>query len=832
MKKAIFTFMAMLLVTLAAQAATSYGFSIGGVEVTSNNCNNVTGGDIYGQVTYNPSTKTLTLTDVFIYRDSGSENYALHNRSCDGLIVKLIGQNYLVSNNANAIRIDNNVGMTIRVEGGAYNSIQSNSTDAIFAQADSRYQLYFTGSGYVRINAPTGYGLKSNNDIHCSFGGSAKTLEVEIIGAKGAVNWYYQMTFGDNCIVSMKATGNSSYPIITCGQLGCFDASASNLLYARIDRPLGAEVNYARTTIIKNGFPVYNEDIVIVSKNLNYSVGINLTNFPDGNFRNHLLSLYPKRYLTQSDINNLTSLDCSSKYISSLQGIEIFTALRDLRCSNNRLSSLDLSNNTALTYLDCSQNSLTALRLYDHTRLKTLYCNNNKLTFLKLPPATDNALQTINCSNNEFSNLSISYYSNLSSLDVSNNPLMTRLTCTNNILNTFNVTNCPALTNLDCTGYQHTFTTLDLTGTTALTNLSCSSNPCLSNIPNLSSCIGMKWLACSYTQLTSLPVSSMNDLEELYCYETKITTLTLNNKSKLTFVMCDHNPNMTYFCACNNPVLETLYCNNCTALTDLHASSNNKLIELYVNGDTALTTLSCGNNPMLSSISGLSDCHALINLEIQRCNFSTLSLSGLINLDYLNCSNNKLTLLNTIGMTKLRLLDCHHNQLNTLNVRECSALESLSAGGNQLTVLNVQGCNSLCDMWVYANKFTAIGMSTLISSLPTRSHSSPGRLRVLDYVDSGDNEQNVILDSQIVDAANKFWHAMTWNGDEWVDLLSNQPGDVTGDGEFNITDATDLTQMLLNGDVSLSQYPAADYNGDGVVNISDVTDMISYLLNN
>ena len=59
----------------------------------------------------------------------------------------------------------------------------------------------------------------------------------------------------------------------------------------------------------------------------------------------------------------------------------------------------------------------------------------------------------------------------------------------------------------------------------------------------------------------------------------------------------------------------------------------------------------------------------------------------------------------------------------------------------------------------------------------------------------------------------------------------SQLGDVNGDGVFNISDVTELTYMLLNGEVSVNDLPAADYNGDGVVNISDVNNMIYDLLN-
>lgn len=72
-------------------------------------------------------------------------------------------------------------------------------------------------------------------------------------------------------------------------------------------------------------------------------VMINSTNFPDANFRNYLLSLYPDGYLTQYDIANMTSLNVSNKGISNMKGIEYFTALKELRCWANSFTSLNLS---------------------------------------------------------------------------------------------------------------------------------------------------------------------------------------------------------------------------------------------------------------------------------------------------------------------------------------------------------------------------------------------------------------------------------------------------------------------------------------------------------
>ena len=59
------------------------------------------------------------------------------------------------------------------------------------------------------------------------------------------------------------------------------------------------------------------------------------------------------------------------------------------------------------------------------------------------------------------------------------------------------------------------------------------------------------------------------------------------------------------------------------------------------------------------------------------------------------------------------------------------------------------------------------------------------------------------------------------------DEPAGKTGDVNGDGEVNISDVTDLIDLLLQGGTTDTK---ADVNGDGNVNISDVTDLIDMLL--
>ena len=69
--------------------------------------------------------------------------------------------------------------------------------------------------------------------------------------------------------------------------------------------------------------------------------------------------------ISYSEAEAITSLDLggghwSSRNISDMTGIEAFISLDTLICQNNKLTSLDVSNNTALTYLDCITNQLTS----------------------------------------------------------------------------------------------------------------------------------------------------------------------------------------------------------------------------------------------------------------------------------------------------------------------------------------------------------------------------------------------------------------------------------------------------------------------------------------
>ena len=89
-------------------------------------------------------------------------------------------------------------------------------------------------------------------------------------------------------------------------------------------------------------------------------IEINETNFPDKNFREWIASQSygSDGVLTSDEISDVKKISVSDLSISDLKGIEYFTALEELYCYDNNLTSLDASDNVALDTLYCQNNQI------------------------------------------------------------------------------------------------------------------------------------------------------------------------------------------------------------------------------------------------------------------------------------------------------------------------------------------------------------------------------------------------------------------------------------------------------------------------------------------
>ncbi len=340
-------------------------------------------------------------------------------------------------------------------------------------------------------------------------------------------------------------------------------------------------------------------------------IGINVTNFPDENFRKYLLEQdYGKDgVISKEEIANITYIDVSNCSITDMKGIEFFTSLKDLWCYDNEITSLDLSNNTVLSTVSCKNNKLVTLDVSKNTALRYLDCDKNQLKNLDV--SKNLSLISLSCGDNQ-----------LVSLDVSKNTTLESLHCYNNQLTSIDVTNNKVLNNLTCSSNQ-------------LTTLNVSKN------------INLSVLYIGSNQLRSLDLSKNTTLEELYCEDNQLTTLNLSNNPSLKRLFCGGNQ-LTSLDVTSNANLNVLRC-GINQLTTLYLR-NREMVYLDVNNNK-LTSLDVSNNIKL------------VTFECASNKLTSLDVSNNIKLETLGCASNKLTSLNVSQNTELKELRCSGNMI-------------------------------------------------------------------------------------------------------------------------------------------------------------------------
>ncbi len=131
---------------------------------------------------------------------------------------------------------------------------------------------------------------------------------------------------------------------------------------------------------------------------------------PDPAFSAYLLETYDLNRdgrFSYYEAERILTIDCPGRDIASLTGIEHFIQLRELNCADNRIESLDLSQNLDLEVVNCSRNTLYELKFGHLRELREVRCAENNLADLDL--ISTPALHTIDCSVNELTLLDISH---------------------------------------------------------------------------------------------------------------------------------------------------------------------------------------------------------------------------------------------------------------------------------------------------------------------------------------------------------------------------------------------------------------------------------------
>ena len=293
-------------------------------------------------------------------------------------------------------------------------------------------------------------------------------------------------------------------------------------------------------------------------------VELNETNFPDMIFRLYLMDKIDadKDNVLSPDELALEKMDVRSQGINDLKGIEYFTRLTYLNCSQNSLTSLDVSNNRELTELYCAKNELETLNISGCDKLKTILCNNNHVERLDISNARN--LATLNCSSNRINSIDLSkntelhtleiFLNPLYSLDVSHNTKLYSLYCYSDQLGSLDVSKNTDLEILFCGENQ--YDSLDVSNNTKLRELSCHTT--MIDSLDVSNNIKLETLICSTTYISELDVSMLPDLEEIRAGFTDLTTLDLSKNTKLKALNIMYSK-IKEIDLRNNPNVTTLY---------------------------------------------------------------------------------------------------------------------------------------------------------------------------------------------------------------------------------------------------------------------------------
>lgn len=425
---------------------------------------------------------------------------------------------------------------------------------------------------------------------------------------------------------------------------------------------------------------------------------------PDTKFEEKLIALGidtdgKNGVVLNSSIAIITSLNVSNSAITDLEGLEGFTALKTLNCSNNLLPRIDISKNTALTSLDCSGNTvLTCVQVADINAAKTnitttqdikdkfnLDCRpytlipdsrfENALISLGYDTLADGKVETKKI--NRIKSLyipsaaitdltgiqdfiALTYldlrYNQVTSLDVSKNTALTSLVCFSNKLTSIDISKNIALTSLSIT--NNLVTSLNTDSNIALSSLSCTSNK-ISSL-DLSKNKALTSISCDSNQLTSLNIKNGANKQ--------IGTLNFNNNPMLTCTIVDDAEYAKERWSNQANILKNTFspfeCSSVTPIPD--AKFEDKLIALGIDTD--------GKNGVVFN-SGIT---ALTTLNVSNSSITDFTgLKGFTSLKTLNCSGNMLSDIDISKNTSLTTLDCTNNtNLTCIQVADINAAKT------------------------------------------------------------------------------------------------------------------------------------------------------------
>lgn len=382
------------------------------------------------------------------------------------------------------------------------------------------------------------------------------------------------------------------------------------------------------------------------------------TTFTDANFQSFVSSNFDTNNdgsLSEEEIANVTSINVSNytSAISSMKGIEVFTALESLNCSGQAIKSLDVVDLTNLVSINASNNQLSTFSFpTEAPNLTSVNLSGNLLTEITLQDTTYSSLTSLNVYGNQLNAIDLSSlpaltslsigYNALSELDLSKNSNLITLDCRNMTklskldVATKGSVDHTKLKYLDCTysasGSQGSITELDVSGNTGLISLLAADNS-ISTL-NMQGTNNIALLDLAGNKLTGIDVSQLTNLSSLNLASNNMKTVNVSRNTLLTYLnlsgmsidSMDVSANtQLQTLELSSNLIATIDVSKNTALTALYLSDN-KLEKIDVSKNTELATLKLDNNSLVAI--DISSCPKLAEGEFSCTgNSRTITLS-------------------------------------------------------------------------------------------------------------------------------------------------------------------------------------------------------------
>lgn len=419
------------------------------------------------------------------------------------------------------------------------------------------------------------------------------------------------------------------------------------LTYAENQNGYNYEVTTKCILYVDDGVQV-SMDAAVVSLN---------TTFPDVKFRQYVkenIDVNHNNQLSATERRNVTALDVSNLGIEDLTGVEVFTELKTLNCSGNALTQLDVSKLTKLEVLYCQNNNL-----YNIIWLaNTMEADPDSIVGEEQPETELSEAESFNAPVTS---------GGIGKLKLGSAPLKV-LWCYDNQLTALNLGSCRTLENLDCA--FNWLETLDVSG-----------------LPNL------RVLMCHDNNLGALNVSANHELAYLWCWNNLFEDLDIS--------MC--------------PMLVGAVTNGSIENMNDHVSLFNDEAELSVSPYTALYwgQVSEGGVPINDAFFPDPNFRAFVRISVDSNYDGILSYDEIDATDYLDCTGWQIASLEGVNyFTELRYLSCRNNQLTELDVSGLADLEVLDCSYNAITYLNVNGNTLLKRLRAQSNQLSDLNLST------------------------------------------------------------------------------------------------------------------------